>query len=161
MDNLEFERVMSVAIARELEANQFYSSVAKKFDDGATREVFAKLAAEEMGHMELLEKFKNDPTMVMKISAPPVDFKLAESMELPKISTAMKPADAIALAMKKEQQAVEFYRDLSKNSKDSAVKAIFDNLANMELNHKKMLENAFVDIGYPEAFCSIVAHGRL
>jgi rubrerythrin len=105
-----------------------------------------------MGHMELLENFRNDPTMVMKISAPAVDVKLAESMELPKISTAMKPADAIALAMKKEQQAVEFYREMSKNSADSAIKAIFDNLANMELNHKKMLENAFVDIGYPEAF---------
>jgi len=152
MDNLEFERVMSVAIAREIEAKEFSSEVAKKFEDGATRDVFTKLAAEEMGHMELLENFRNDPTMVMKISAPPVDVKLAESMELPKISTAMKPADAIALAMKKEQQAVEFYRDMSKNSSDSAIKAIFDNLANMELNHKKMLENAFVDIGYPEAF---------
>ncbi len=152
MDKLEFDRVMSVAIAREIEANEFYSAVVKSMTDKTTREIFTELASEEMGHMELLENFRNDPTMIMKIAAPPVDFKLAESMELPRVSTAMRPADAIALAMKKEQQAVEFYRGLSKNSADSGVKAIFDNLANMELNHKKRLENAFVDIGYPEAF---------
>jgi bifunctional DNase/RNase len=36
----------------------------------------------------------------------PPDYKVAESVELPEITIDMKPADAIALAMKKEQQAV-------------------------------------------------------
>ena len=78
--------------------------------------------------------------------------KVAEATELPKLTLDMQPADAIALAMKKEQQAVEFYRDLSKHCADQEIGKIFENLANMELTHKQKLENVFVEIGYPEAF---------
>jgi rubrerythrin len=104
-----------------------------------------------MGHKELLEKFKYDPTMVMKIEAPP-DYKVAEATELTKLSIAMKPADAIALAMKKEQQAVEFYREFRDRATERSIKDVFENLANMELGHKHRLENVFVEIGYPEVF---------
>lgn len=88
---------------------------------------------------------------MMKIQAPP-DYKVAETTELPKLSIDMKPADAIALAMKKEQQAVEFYRALGESATDASVKKIFENLTNMELGHKHRLENVFVEIGYPEVF---------
>ena len=152
MDKLEFDNVMSIAIKREIEANEFYTDVAKKMADPEVKKTFTQLAGEEMGHMELLEKFRSDPQMPFKIGAPSNDSKVAEATELPRLSTEMKPADALALAMKKEQQAVEFYRGLSASSTEAGLKATFDNLANMELGHKNRLENLFVDIGYPEAF---------
>ncbi|GAK56947.1 hypothetical protein U27_03911 [Candidatus Vecturithrix granuli] len=151
MDNVQFEQIMSVAIAREIEAHEFYQQVYERTEDAEVKKVFAQLAKEELGHKELLEQFKYDPTMVMKIQAPP-DYKVAEATELPKLSIAMKPADAIALAMKKEQQAVEFYRELRDRATDRSTKDIFENLANMELGHKHRLENVFVEIGYPEVF---------
>jgi len=152
MDKTAFEQVMSVAIRREVEAHEFYRDVAAKMTDKEAKAVFAQLAQEEMGHMELLEKFKADPTMVMKITAPPADYRVAEATDARKLSADMKPADAIALAMKKEQQAVEFYRGLAANAADSSTRNVFENLANMELGHKHRLENVFVEIGYPEAF---------
>jgi rubrerythrin len=152
MESIELERLFSIAITRELEANQFYTKVAEKASVVSVKDIFTQLAREEMGHYELLERFHRDPTMTMKITAPPSDWKVAESQELPVLSVEMKPADAIALAMKKEQQAVEFYRGLAAAAGDSGTKDIFDNLANMELGHKHRLENVFVDIGYPEAF---------
>lgn len=152
MNRPEIEALFSTAIAREIEAYEFYSMVAKTAVDAAVRETFAQLAAEEMGHQELLERFRADASLEMKIQAPAQDYKVAEATELPKLTTSMKPADAIALAMKKEQQAVEFYRGLSASSTDKEVKGIFDNLANMELNHKRRLEDVFVSIGYPESF---------
>jgi rubrerythrin len=88
----------------------------------------------------------------MKFAAPPSDFKIAEATELPVLSFDAKPADAIALAMKKEQQAVEFYRALAQTALDNGLKQVLESLATMELGHKHRLETIFVDIGYPEAF---------
>ncbi|MEM4248076.1 MAG: ferritin family protein [Candidatus Nanoarchaeia archaeon] len=152
MNTQEIEEIFSIALKREMEANAFYSRVAKKVKDSDVKKIFSQLAEDELGHFELLEKYKSDPTLPMKIDAPASDFKLAEHTELPPFSDDMKPKEAIALAMKKEQQAVEFYTKLAKNSSDQSIKDIFNNLANMELGHKQKLENAFIDIGYPEAF---------
>jgi rubrerythrin len=151
MDQQQYEIVFATAISREIEAHEFYRDVAQRAQNSDVKEVFARLAEEELGHKELLEKFKYDPTMVMQIQAPP-DYKVAEATPLPALSIDMKPADAIALAMKKEQQAVEFYRGLGEQATEQELKKVFANLANMELNHKHRLENVFVEIGYPEAF---------
>ena len=64
----------------------------------------------------------------------------------------MKPADAIALAMKKEEEAVKFYQGMAAVSQDEEIKGKFEYLAGMELIHKNRLENVFVEIGYPEVF---------
>ncbi|HEY4800130.1 MAG TPA: ferritin family protein, partial [Bacteroidia bacterium] len=64
----------------------------------------------------------------------------------------MKPAEAIAVAMKREQLAAELYDALAKSARLKSEKDAFESLKTMELNHKHRLENAFVDIGYPEVF---------
>lgn len=152
MDRLDLEKLFAAAIGRENEAFEFYGAAAKKVVDPSVRETFMQLAGEELGHRELLERFKYDPTMVMKISAPSADYKIAEATPLPALSVGLKPAEAIALAMKKEQHAVEFYRSLTGLSTDAGLRDIFQNLANMELGHKHRLETMFVSIGYPESF---------
>ena len=64
----------------------------------------------------------------------------------------MQFADAIALAMKKEESAMRQYTQLADASEDSAQKQIFLELAAMEREHKAKMEAAFVDIGYPEVW---------
>lgn len=153
MDKIELDRIFSIAINREIEAHEFYLQVAGRVSDPGVKEVFLELAQQEMGHKELLEKFESDPTLVMKFAdTKPVDYKVAESTDFPKLSVTMKPADAIALAIKKEQSAMEFYKSLARNVKDEDLTGIFEGLADMELGHKVKLENVFVDIGYPEVF---------
>jgi len=151
MNQQQYEALMEMAISREVEAYEFYRKVSERAQNPEVKTVFAQLSQEELGHKELLTQFKNDPAKVMQIQAPQ-DYKVAEATELPALSVEMKPADAIALAMKKEQQAVEFYRALEKNATEPELKTTFANLANMELGHKHRLENVFVQIGYPEAF---------
>lgn len=152
MNTQEIELIFSIASRRELEANSFYTRVADSMNDPEVKNLFKQLAEEEMGHFELLERFRFDPTLPMKFSAPSRDYKISEATELPSFTDDMKPKDAIALAMKKEQQAVEFYQGLSVDATDGGLKKIFENLANMEMGHKQRLENAFIDVGYPEAF---------
>jgi rubrerythrin len=149
---MEIDTLFAIAIEREVEANRFYTAVAQKMHNAGVRAAFSELAQEEYGHMELLEKYKHDPTLELIIAAPGADFKIAEGAPLPKLSLDLKPADAMALAMKKEQQAVEFYRLLAQAATDSGLQDVLNNLVNMELGHKQRLETMFVNIGYPEVF---------
>jgi len=148
----DIEKLFVIATQRENEAYEFYRQAARKVADPNVKEIFLKLARDEQKHFELLERFRANPEKIMKICPPAADWKIAESESLPILSTEMKPKDAIALAMKKEQQAVDFYRSLSSASTAVDIRSMFDNLANMELTHKHRLERIFVDIGYPEVF---------
>ncbi len=153
MDKIELNQLFSVAIQREIESHEFYLQVAGRVDNAGVKQVFNQLAQDELGHKELLEKFKSDPTLVMKFSETPlVDYKIAETTDEPRLSIHMKPADAIALAIKKEQRSLEFYQGLARGANDAEMKRIFETLARMELGHKVKLENVFVEIGYPEVF---------
>lgn len=152
MNTLEIEQLFVTASRRETEAYEFYSTAARKVQDPNVRDIFSQLAKDEKGHFEFIERFRANPTEIMKIAPPSADWKIAESEEMPALSTDMKPKDAIALAMKKELQAVDFYRSLASVSATGETRHMFENLANMELNHKHRLENLFVEIGYPEVF---------
>jgi rubrerythrin len=152
MNRPEIERLFRIAIDRELEANRFYTDLSKKVTDLNIQAIFNDLAAQEMGHYELLEKLRSDPSLEMKFRAPAQDWQIAEAEDEPSLNANMKPRDAIALAMKKEQRAAEFYKAMSAQAGDGETKAIFNNLANMELGHKHQLEEAFIDVGYPEVF---------
>ena len=149
---MDIEKILADAIEREVEAYEFYQQVYERTEDSTVKEVFEQLAKEELSHRNLLEQFLHDPTMLMNIHPPSADYQIAEATEMPKLSIEMKPADAIALAMKKEQQAVEFYRGLAEKATDSKAKSVFENFINIELGHKHRLEDVYVQIGYPEAF---------
>ena len=151
MEQSDFELIFQKAAAREAEAYRFYTDVAGKTTDESVKEIFLELARQEKGHEELMWKFKGDSTMELKFQAPP-DYKVAETVEEKEPTVDMKPVDAIALAMKREQKSVEFYSGLAASCKDPGLKKVFAGLANMEAGHKHRLENLFVDIGYPEVW---------
>ncbi len=151
MDMAQMDVLFQRAIRSEQEAHRFYAGVIERVDNPTVKDIFRRLAEQEKGHEELLWKMKGDPTLTHKMTAPP-DYKVAESVELPELSFDMKPADAIALAMKKEQEAVEFYTGMAQLFDDPEMVSVYQNLANMELGHKHQLEKAFVDIGYPEVW---------
>lgn len=145
------KEILQLAIREEDEANAFYSKVAATARDAAVKEIFLGLAKDELGHKQFLLGCVADAALLQKVSAP-ADYKVAEATAEPALSTDMKPVDAIALAMKKEQQAAEGYRAMALATSDAHYRQMFEKLAAMELGHKASLENAFVNIGYPEVF---------
>ena len=149
--SMEIEKLFALASGRELDARDFYRTVEKKATDPAVQAIFKQLAVDEHNHYEMIERFRTDQTLLLKIPAPS-DWKLAEQEELPPFTPGMNARDAIALAMKKEQAAVEFYRALAAATADAGMRSIFENLAHMELGHKHALESAFTGIAYPEVF---------
>ncbi len=151
MNREDFDELLAGAIEREVEAKEFYEGLSKKAKDPFIKELFADLSRQELGHQEVLERFRYDDTLQMNFQKVE-DWKISETVPMPDLSLEMKPRDAIALAMKKEEAAAKLYTDLARSCKSAEHKNLYLNLAAMELGHKHRLENAFVDIGYPEVF---------
>lgn len=146
-----YRQILDAAIEGEIEANLFYQQVAEKVQDDYLKQMFFDLAREELRHQRILEAFRKDESKAIHFVRA-ADYHLAETMADQPLTMDMKPADAIALAVKKEEAAMKHYLDLSRASTDDAQKQVFEELAAMEQGHKAKMEAAFVDIGFPEVW---------
>jgi rubrerythrin len=151
MDQQTYQQILADAIQSEIDAQTFYLSVAEKTGNSFLKELFLSFSKEEKKHRHILERFRDKPTEAINFTKVP-DFHVAETVEAPELTTDMRPQDAIALAMKKEQEAMEHYTQLADACTDPETRNVFIELAAMEGEHKHRMEAAFVDIGYPEVW---------
>jgi rubrerythrin len=151
MNPKQYDSILAAAITAEVEAQHFYAEVAHKVAGDYLKKMFLDFVEEEKRHERILAGFraKGDGHLHFKGAA---DYKVSETVVSPPLSLAMKPADAIALAMKKEEEAMNHYTGLAQACSDPAQRAVFLELAGMEREHKHRMEIAFVDIGYPEVW---------
>jgi rubrerythrin len=146
-----YDDILSQAIKGEIEAAQFYADVAEKTENAHIKDLFLTFSEEEKKHRRILEGFRDDASAAVSFEKVP-DFHVSETVEEPILSMDMKPADAIALAMKKEEVAMRQYTEMADACTDPDRKKLFLELAAMERGHKAKMETAFVDIGYPEVW---------
>jgi rubrerythrin len=151
MDMQAYKKIIEQAIKDEVVASIFYQDAANKVEDPHLKKMFAELSEDEKGHKRILEKILTSES-IKQYFKDSVDFKVSETVDKPELSTKMKPADAIALAMKNEEYAMRQYRQMADACDDPEKKRIFEDLAAMERGHKHKLEKAFVGIGYPEVW---------
>lgn len=144
-----YDDILKRAILGEIEAAEFYADVAAQSENEYIRDLFRSFSREEQRHRQILEGFRQDPTAAVAFEKVP-DFHVSETVEVPPLSMDMKPAEAIALAMKKEEAAMRQYNALADACTDPERKKMFLELAAMERGHKAKMETAFVDIGFPE-----------
>ena len=147
-----YKEILKMAVGNEVEAYEFYRDAAAKMKDPAMKKTFMELADEESGHKVLLEGYLSNEMKDMKFSEEK-DYKVAETVEAPQaLSTDMAFKDAIALAMKKEQEAMEMYQQFADASEGAKQKETFLELAKMEKGHKVRLEGIYTDIAFIEAW---------
>ena len=151
MDQKTYQQILKDAIQGEIEAYKFYLAVAEKTENSFLEELFLAFSQEEKKHRQILENLRDSPSKTIIFTKVP-DFHVAETIETPELTLEMRPQDAIALAMKKEQAAMEHYTQLADACTDPDQKKVFLELAAMERGHKNRMEAAFVDIGYPEVW---------
>ncbi len=135
----------------EVEAQKFYEDVAAKMSNPQLKEMFAEFAVEEQRHREILKQIFTSNRIDDYFDARH-DYHVSEEIDAPPLSTDMKPADAIALAMKKEEEAMVQYTQMAESCPEPEKKRVFLDLVAMEQGHKQRMENAFVDIGFPEVW---------
>ena len=151
MDEKAFVNAIEMAIENEIEAYEFYQGVAAQVSEEDMKELFNHFAEEEKKHKSLLEDVLAKGTFDL-VPKETRDYKVAESIDTLKLSMDMKPEDAIALAMKKEENAMKHYSGLADVAVDGDIKKLFTDLASMEREHKFKLEKIFVERGYPEVW---------
>lgn len=147
----EFKDIIKFAMANEVEAQKFYEDAAKKLQDPHLKSMFKQFAEEEKKHREILKGIYIS-NLIGEYFDESRDYNISEGVEEPALTTNMKPAEALALAMKKEEEALVQYTELAESCPDEVKKKVFLDLAAMERGHKMKMENAFVDIGYPEVW---------
>lgn len=149
MDLKEYDTILAYAINAEIEAQRFYADLAKKVSDDHLKTMFMEFVEEEIKHEKILSGFRSHAKGHIHFKGAP-DFKVSETVDKPVSHENLKPAEAIALAMKNEEEAMNHYMSLADACTDPEQKKVFQELASMEREHKNRMENAFVDIGYPE-----------
>lgn len=150
MKSEEYKKVISTAVENEIEAFDFYSAAGEKVSDANLKAIFKELADEEQKHRDFLQGLLTQ-AKPMKFDEGQ-DYKISESVAKPKLSISMSPADAIGLAMKNEEEAMQMYAELAKASADKEQKELFESLSRMEQGHKIKLEGMFTDMAYPEVW---------
>jgi rubrerythrin len=151
MKKEEYRSIISGAIEKEVESYTFYREIEGCTNDEALKKIFGELAEEERKHRETLEEFLTKPIAALEFDEAK-DYRISETLDLPTMTTAMKPADGIALAIKKEEFSRDMYQELANLSTTSRQKEIFTNLANMESHHKARLEDIYTNMAFPEVW---------
>jgi len=151
MNEAEYREVVAMAIQNEIDAKTFYEEASRRVDDDYLKQMFAEFAVEEGKHRTILENIQASKSLGAYFRQE-TDYKVAETVDKPALSFDMKPADAVALAMKNEEEAMVQYTRMADDCEDPDKKAIFLDLAAMERGHKNRMEQAFVDIGFPEVW---------
>ena len=151
MDLSEYKKIINFAIQAEIDARDFYRAASEKVQESHLKKMFSDLAKEEEKHEKILQGvFSHN-----KIGAffkETRDYHVSETIQKPVVSNTMKPADAIALAMKNEEEAMALYMWLAEGCDDADQKRVFEDLAAMERDHKFKMEETFVGIAFPEVW---------
>ena len=147
----KYREIISKAIDREVESYTFYKTVSDKVKDANLKKMFGELAGDETKHREFLQGLLAKDPKQLNISATK-DYKIADAVAAPKLSADMKPLDGLTLAIRKELEAMQMYRQLAEAQTDAAQKKLFTDLAAMEQGHKARLEDIYTGMAFPESW---------
>lgn len=143
--------IIDYAIEREKESYDFYTRAAERVDDKSLKSIFQELAAEEVSHKDFLEEFLRTGATEINIRDFE-DYRVSETVDKPKFTEEMSFVDAVALAMKKEEEAMELYQKLANSTENPEKKQLFLDLAKMEQLHKTKLEELYTNTAYAEVW---------
>jgi rubrerythrin len=151
MKQEEFRKILSDAIAKEVESYTFYRGIEKRTTDKTMKKIFKDLAKDEQEHRETLENFLMQPISEFHFDEAR-DYKISEILDDPPLNVDLTPVEGITLAIKKEERSRDMYRELANLSTDPEQKELFTNLANMEGDHKARLEDMYTNMAFPEVW---------
>jgi len=129
------ERILDFAVAKETASEQYYLEWASRCGDPDLEKLLRELARDERGHIEKLCSVS--PEALIAEGVAPAEFGLAE--DLPEVvdESAMSILDALAVAIKREEEAIHLYERLRASSTEAA---LFTALVQEERRHKHKLE---------------------
>jgi rubrerythrin len=132
--------VIGLAIRSEEEAAKFYGHLSRRIKNDVVRQRYRHLAQEEMNHKEKLAALYRK--MVGSDDIPPRvpgDPDTAEGGTGPEVGLESME-ELLRIAVQREQEAQDFYREAASNAKDPSGERILLYLADVEHSHEMILK---------------------
>ncbi len=139
MDAKSFEEIIRCAVRKEVEAATLYGTYANLAENDGVRQMFKELQAEELKHKQILENLKKEDITRYRLKKLP-DLKIGDYIQDEDYDPEMSFQEALLLAIKREENSVKLYRDLSKGTEEPDLKKMFLVLSQEESKHKLKLE---------------------
>ena len=147
----ELAELLDSAIYKEIASQAVYEAAQSKTQDPGVKALLQELAKEEFGHTQRLKKLKEkgfQPRDWHQEQVP--NLKISEHLTGADTIEGAGLQDTLIFAMKREQQAVEFYSKMMGLMRDEAAKRLCESLVHEELKHKLRLEMLYDDLFYGE-----------
>lgn len=147
------QSIIRTAIQREIDANTFYSNVAKLAITPHGRDLLLDMAAQELGHRNRLEAMlKGDVFKVLsrKQQKQVVDLKITDYLVEEPLSADSDLQTILIVAGKREKASSELYSALARVAGDPEVVKLFEFLANEEMTHKRRVETMYDELVYQD-----------
>lgn len=148
MDFKNITEIIDFAINKEIEAEEFYRSIAEQESFAGKKEMFLEYAAEEKKHQTILENLKagkmggNLEDYTFKWIT---DIKRSNYVHEAAYHPGMAYQDILMLACKREEKALALYNELQVKADADDAKKIFKILCQEEAKHKLALETMLDD----------------
>lgn len=137
------DKILEFAIAREVEASNFYMALAERVASPEIRKVFEDLAEEELEHKAKLElevmKTGKVLSVPEKVTIPEHDYIVSDDQSL----LDMDYKDILLLGMEKEEASFRTYVNLVAQAKDVESSELLLALAEEEVKHKIRFETEY------------------
>lgn len=147
--DLTLIEVLGLGVAQEVAAYKRYQLMAQRVSNPLVKEKFHSLANEEKSHRELLYGMLKKYTGEEKPPLPrkaPREYTAAEMKEMPLHKI-------LELAIQKEIEAQEFYKEAALKARDPKGKQLLQYLATYEEGHERALKQELDAITkYPQWF---------
>lgn len=130
--------IMAVAVRAEMDAAAIYNGLRGRVKNEVLLQKLQFLADEEMRHKAILERLFADKFPGETLRVPQADAGPAENVPVDEATSVM---DLFKLAMKKEKQAEDYYKESKKSITDARSQKILDYLSRVERSHYFMLKS--------------------
>lgn len=147
----ELDQLFEAAIYNEVASQAFYSAGQKQTTDRGAQALMAELATEEQKHAERLKKLRGRKV--------PRDGRRQQQIADLRMSSYLSGGgglggaglqDTLTFAIKREQESVEFYSNMTAIFSEAPAKRMCERLVREELKHKLRLETLYDDLFYQE-----------
>ena len=137
-----FGDIINFAIEKEKEAAELYTKLVEMVQKPNAKTMFKELATEEVKHRKFFEGLREDqvPDLPLRkvtdlmISNYLVDIELQPDMEY---------QDILILAMKREESAVNLYKDMASKVAEPKMNKLLQFMSQEEAKHKLRLETEY------------------
>ena len=151
MTKEEKKAAIKTAIQMEKDGYSFYKKAAAQTSSEMGRTIFESLANDELVHLDVFQKLFTDKvgevdwTNLVNSSKKYSDMTLfpKDLKEIEGAHPDTNELDALNIAIRSEEEAINYYTKLKANSKDEEIRKIIDEIIEQEKNHYLILQEEF------------------